>query len=738
MFENLPYTNFHDLNLDWIVSEIKKFREQYEGIQTLIDTGKLEISEETASSLSQLEQWFNTHSSQMQAMTAADLRELETRFSALMGTIPADFSSLVSQVNGLQEDRAYAERINLLSTTPVNGYYISYESGNIGANADWSYYPQFPILPNTYYYASYNGAHVAFFDVDHQFISGVMVNHSPTNPDFLTPPGAAFATYSYLTSSPNQFFMKALGHGFTYTDPALRELISEVGVNLPSLTKIITTGKNLFNKFNIINGYCIDYGNAARVWKNENYCYCPDFIPVKPGITYHHNRACIIGIYDAKCNLLSTLNHTTIADNTFTTPGRAAFIRIGCPRSVYDILQIEEGSSFTEYTNFEYKFVHTNSHTDDDSIRFISVNKSGGMDYTSISEAVRNALPNDIIIVYPGVYAESVKTYAKNVYIIGTNRDKCILSYSGLDYTNPPMEIAGGAVVNMSIRATNSGTAGNHPAYCVHIDNDRENGNGLTFRNVKFINEVHQCVGIGLRPNFDLNFIDCSFRAQDQACLYCHDWETTSTGSKAGQNLYVRNCDLENNSASSSTILLQSQELETDAATALFVGNTVHNKNAQGTTISMVRWEGRTLTNNSYLGSSDWALSTASGLNTDSRMNAITLPATVNFPSAFTAVNNAYSDRITILSGGYKRVGNMIYVSIRFKAIQTMTGQPNIISGWPTADSDTIALTMVQLDASNCANQYIPCNYRKSNNSILADHITVNEVYKINGFYIAG
>lgn len=734
MFENLPYTNFHDLNLDWIIAEIKKFREQYEGIQTLIDTGKVEINQETADSLSQLNQWFNTHSSEMQAMTAADLRELETRFSALIGTIPADFSALISQVNDLQEDRAYAERINLLSTTPVNGYYISYETGNIGANANWSYYPQFPVLPNTYYYASYNGAHVAFYDADHNFISGVLVNHVPSNPDFISPPGAAFATYSYLTSQTRQFFMKALGHELTYTDPDFKELLSVIGVNLPSLTNVITTGRNLFNKFNIIDGYSIDYGNANRVWKNVNYCYCPDFIPVQPGTTYHHNRACIIGIYDAKCSLLSTLNHTTLADDTFITPGGAAFIRIGCPISVYDVLQVEEGATFTGYSNFEYKFVYTNTRTDDDSIRLISVNKSGGMDYTSISDAVTNALANDIIIVYPGVYPESVKTYAKNVQIIGTNRDKCILSYSGRDYANPPMEIAGGIVANMTIRATNTGTAGQSPAYCVHIDNDRENGNGLTFRNVKFINEVHQCVGIGLRPDFDLSFIDCTFRASNQACLYCHDWETSSTASKAGQNLYVRNCDLENDSETRSTILLQSQELETNAATVLFVGNTVHNKNSLGGTISMVRWDGRTLTNQSYLGSSDWALSTVSGLNTDSRMNA--LPVPVTFPSSFSSLS-VVGDRVTVLAGGYKRIGNMVYVSVRIRALSTVTGQPNILTGLPNGDSDTVAFSMVHLDSSNCANEIIPCNYRKSSYSIMVDHITEGGIYQINGIYVA-
>ena len=32
MFERFPYTNFHDLNLDWILQVIKEFRESYPDI----------------------------------------------------------------------------------------------------------------------------------------------------------------------------------------------------------------------------------------------------------------------------------------------------------------------------------------------------------------------------------------------------------------------------------------------------------------------------------------------------------------------------------------------------------------------------------------------------------------------------------------------------------------------------------------------------------------------------------
>lgn len=32
-----PYSNFHELNLDWIISEVKKLREEFTGVKKEID-----------------------------------------------------------------------------------------------------------------------------------------------------------------------------------------------------------------------------------------------------------------------------------------------------------------------------------------------------------------------------------------------------------------------------------------------------------------------------------------------------------------------------------------------------------------------------------------------------------------------------------------------------------------------------------------------------------------------------
>ena len=252
----------------------------------------------------------------------------------------------------------------------------------------------------------------------------------------------------------------------------------------------------------------------------------------------------------------------------------------------------------------------------------IHVNANGTGDYTTIADAVAAASDNDTIVVHPGVYIESVHAYAKKVHIKGVDRDTCILQYSGLDYANPPLEMAKGSVENLTINCLNSGTQGTNPAYCVHIDNNNAENQTLLFKNVRFYNPVHQAVGIGLRHNFELSFLNCEFEAYRQAALYCHDWETSSTSAdKTGQKLVCKDCTFYNNDANHATIMMQSQELATNCAECTFVGCAVYNANPSGSKISMKLWSGRTLTNNSFMGSSDWILNSISGLNTVRELN---------------------------------------------------------------------------------------------------------------------
>jgi len=262
---------------------------------------------------------------------------------------------------------------------------------------------------------------------------------------------------------------------------------------------------------------------------------------------------------------------------------------------------------------------------------FIVVDAAGNGDYTTISAAVAASEEDDIILVKPGRYVESVHAYDKNFHMFGIDKRSCILQYSGYDYTNPPLEIAKGSIENMTFNAMASGNpSANPPAYAVHIDSDYSANSNLTFRNCRFFNAVHQGVGIGLRVNFNLLFDGCEFETTSQAALYCHDWETGDTSvTKTPQLLTVINSILYNNSTNHATIMLQSQELETDCARALFRNNTIINAGSGGE-ISMTLWANRHLTNNSFMGSSDWRLQSSSGFNTAEELNSAAAAYPIN------------------------------------------------------------------------------------------------------------
>ena len=79
--EGFPYTNFHDMNMDWIIKIAKDFLDQYTSIQSTIANGLLELqtSYETLSNL--LQQWYDSHSEDIANQLADALSDLNTWYN---------------------------------------------------------------------------------------------------------------------------------------------------------------------------------------------------------------------------------------------------------------------------------------------------------------------------------------------------------------------------------------------------------------------------------------------------------------------------------------------------------------------------------------------------------------------------------------------------------------------------------------------------------------------------------
>ena len=92
MFQNFPYTDMHQLNLDWIIKIAKDFLDQYTHIQQLIADGETSLQQLTETGLEELQnkkdeleallnEWYNTHSADIASQLASALQDLNTWYN---------------------------------------------------------------------------------------------------------------------------------------------------------------------------------------------------------------------------------------------------------------------------------------------------------------------------------------------------------------------------------------------------------------------------------------------------------------------------------------------------------------------------------------------------------------------------------------------------------------------------------------------------------------------------------
>lgn len=113
----MPYSDFHGMNLDWVIQIAKDFLDQYTHIQEMIENGITDIDEETTVKLQELDNkaealqnaldaWYNEHSQDIANALADALADFATEAQQLANqaaqSIPADYtalSALVTKIN---------------------------------------------------------------------------------------------------------------------------------------------------------------------------------------------------------------------------------------------------------------------------------------------------------------------------------------------------------------------------------------------------------------------------------------------------------------------------------------------------------------------------------------------------------------------------------------------------------------------------------------------------------------
>ena len=135
-----PYTNFHEMNLDWIIQIAKDFLDQYTHIQETITSGLEDIDEAKTAAIEALDAekerleglldaWYENHSDLIEAALRDALADFTLRANevadVVIASIPEDYTALSNNVSNLDEIalRNMVLKPKIISSDLVAGYY---------------------------------------------------------------------------------------------------------------------------------------------------------------------------------------------------------------------------------------------------------------------------------------------------------------------------------------------------------------------------------------------------------------------------------------------------------------------------------------------------------------------------------------------------------------------------------------------------------------------------------------
>lgn len=408
------------------------------------------------------------------------------------------------------------------------------------------------------------------------------------------------------------------GNVYKTAGEAMREQFEDIDY---ILDQVIYRSKNIFDTTNALAG-CFFSNNSGIAIVNESFSsyYFPvDFTQTLSFNSIFTNSRIIwvsssqdmsrYSAGDVIDGFVSGIANTAVQN--VSPPSGATGVVVSIPTVDATLAQVEYGPISTAYEPYKIGI-------DPDKIfgREVS-NLTVGSDkmYATIQSAVDASKDGDTITIYPGTYREAVDARTKLVNLVGVSKKLCVLEYPNGAYSKPPLEIAKGSVTNLTIRATSQAKVSGEvaKAYAVHIDFKEQLGYDLKFENVHFINEDYQTLGIGLRNNSSLEFVNCVIESGNHNAFYCHSQPDPTAAD--GQNLLVKNCTIINNSSSFCTIKMQSQPYESAVAIATFQGNIVVNRGSAKLVEMVLFGDHSSVSHNGWLESTEWQLGIASATN---------------------------------------------------------------------------------------------------------------------------
>lgn len=360
MFDLIPYTNFHELNLDWMIRVMKDFFNKYNDVQSLIDAGIVSINEATASDISELNAKYQElktiidetvaeYESDIQTILNNKISEFNTLATQkgleVIETIPADYTELSDRVTTLQHE--VEDGYNPIEINPdlVAGEAVQSTTGNFVSMSTFSRTNKIR-LPDAAMMVIFKWISTSptslnalcFYDADQSYISGIATPLSDEDIEkkHLIPSNARYIAYSGSTTAfPN---LKA--------EIGIRNVMGQVLELLPQKADLVTTFNEEYVKqqtlLQNVRGVKMFPNNLVNVEECENNAYiawqtgtvyhqepnyfCTGFIPVLPDTMYKANHGRNYAWYNSAKVYVGGDSGTAIQSG-ITSPANAAFIR---------------------------------------------------------------------------------------------------------------------------------------------------------------------------------------------------------------------------------------------------------------------------------------------------------------------------------------------------------------------------------------------------------------------------
>lgn len=189
MFENFPYTDMHQLNLDWIVKIAKDFLDQYTTIQETISTGMDDLTNKATELENLLQEWYDTHSEDIGTQLAQALNDInaaletalvsfsnraDAKAAETIESIPDDYTELANKVSSMFTGLNYDLNNLLVPARLTDGIYIDNHDGTEVTYEGWSATDYIPFMPRQRMWAYFpqGTGYCALYDENHDFIAG--------------------------------------------------------------------------------------------------------------------------------------------------------------------------------------------------------------------------------------------------------------------------------------------------------------------------------------------------------------------------------------------------------------------------------------------------------------------------------------------------------------------------------------------------------------------------------------